>query len=76
MLINMLQNRFVGMDMLRVRVRASTSRKGGKEYKTLYIVIPSDIAKLLGIEEGDELNLEIMDIEIGGEKRKALVYYK
>jgi len=62
--------------MLKVRVRTSTSRKGGKEYKTLYIVIPSNIAKLLGIKEGDELVMEVMEIEVGGEKKKALVYFK
>jgi len=75
-LINILQNECVGMEMLRVRVRASTSRKGGKEYKTLYVVIPSDVAKLLGIEEGDELNLTITELEINGVKKRALVYYK
>ena len=75
-LIEMLQIVCTGSEMLRVRVRASTSRKGGREYKTLYVVIPSDIAKLLGIEEGDELYLEVTEIEIDGERKKALIYYK
>ena len=55
-------------------MRASTSRKGGRTYKTLYVVIPSDVAKLLNIKEGDELELAIVDIEIEGTKRKALAY--
>ncbi len=67
-------NRLMGEEVLTVKVRASTSRKGGKTYKTYYVVIPSDIAKLLGIEEGTELKLAVMELEIEGTKRKALVY--
>ena len=75
-LINTLQNRVTGQELLKVRVRAIPSRKGGRTYKTLYIVIPSDVAKLLNIKEGDELNMTITDIEVEGTKRKALIYYK
>ncbi len=63
------------MIFLRNFVPIKVGKKGGT-YKTLYIVIPSDVAKLLNIKEGDELNMTITDIEVEGTKRKALIYYK
>jgi len=40
------------------------------------VTIPKEFARELGIGSGDILFAEVMEIEVGGSKRKVLVYYK
>lgn len=61
---------------LKVRVLGRGSIKAGREYISLYVVIPSTIANLLKIEKGDILECTIQDINVNGRKVKAVIYFK
>jgi bifunctional DNA-binding transcriptional regulator/antitoxin component of YhaV-PrlF toxin-antitoxin module len=51
-------------------------RRDTKGYVTYAVTIPKEFARELGIDSGDILFAEVMEIEVGGSKRKAIVYYK
>jgi len=53
-----------------------TAKKGGAGHIQYMVTIPKRFAEELGIKNWDILFVEIMEIEINGVKRKALVYYK
>jgi len=56
-----------------VKIQARKLRPSGIQY---LLTIPSELIKELGWAKGDKLIVRIMDLEINGVKRKALVYYK
>jgi len=61
---------------LKVKVQAKVSTKKGKDYKTLYVAIPSSVAELLRINEGDILWVTITTVDVGGQKKQAVAYFK
>jgi AbrB family looped-hinge helix DNA binding protein len=46
------------------------------KYTELRVTIPSELAKTLGIKPGDTLLVRAVELEINGNKVKALAYYK
>lgn len=62
--------------MTQVRVLERVTVKKGKRYKTLYVRIPSDVAKSLRIRGGDVLMLVVDTVKINGRERPGLIYYK
>ena len=64
------------MIKLKAKVWAKKIVRGSKEYKTLYIAIPSPIAEELGIKEGDVLKIIVKRIEVNGKEVNAVIYYK
>jgi bifunctional DNA-binding transcriptional regulator/antitoxin component of YhaV-PrlF toxin-antitoxin module len=45
-------------------------------YTELRVTIPSGLARALGIKPGDTLLVRTVELEINGNKVKALAYYK
>jgi bifunctional DNA-binding transcriptional regulator/antitoxin component of YhaV-PrlF toxin-antitoxin module len=45
-------------------------------YMEFRVTIPSELAKTLSIKPGDTLLVRIVELEINGNKVKALAYYK
>jgi AbrB family looped-hinge helix DNA binding protein len=45
-------------------------------YTEFRVTIPSELAKALGIKPGDTLLVRAVELEINGNKVKALAYYK
>ncbi|NPA98028.1 MAG: AbrB/MazE/SpoVT family DNA-binding domain-containing protein [Crenarchaeota archaeon] len=62
--------------MPRVKVQAKIIPKAGKTYKSLYVTLPSAFASVLGIKEGDYLEVTITDINVEGKTVRAIAYYK
>jgi len=62
--------------MSEVRVLERKYVKGNKEYRSYYVVIPSNIARAIGIKRGDVLKVLLKEVEVGGSPKIALVYYK
>jgi hypothetical protein len=56
-----------------VKIQARSLRPSGTQY---LLTIPSELIRDLGWTKGDKLIVRVMDLEIDGVKRKALVYYK
>jgi len=56
-----------------VKIQARSLRPSGTQY---LLTIPSELIRDLGWTKGDKLIVRVMDIEIDGVKRRALVYYK
>ena len=59
-----------------MKVQAKVTRKSGKEYRNLYLTIPSAYARLLGISEGDVMEVTVIETEIADKRIKGLFYYK
>lgn len=66
-----------------VRVKVSVKRSGyvdrtGKVKIVEYysVAIPKQLARELGIEGGEVLEAVVAEVEVGGTKRRALVYYR
>ena len=63
--------------MIKVRVQSRvTKSRSGREYRTLFVTIPSNIAEFLSISEGDTLWCDVRSIDINGRQVRAVVYYK
>ena len=56
-----------------VKIQARTLRPSGIQYT---VTIPREIIEALGWSKGDKLIVRVMEVEIDGVKRKALIYYK
>jgi hypothetical protein len=61
----------VSVDVVKLQAR---KYKGKGDYYLLSV--PKEFVELLGWGKGEALIVRIMDLEIDGVKRKALVYYK
>jgi bifunctional DNA-binding transcriptional regulator/antitoxin component of YhaV-PrlF toxin-antitoxin module len=66
-----------------VRVKVTVKRSGyvdktGKVKIAEYysVAIPKQLARELGIGGGDVLEAVVAEVEVGGVRRRALVYYK
>ena len=66
-----------------VRVKVSVKRSGyvdrtGKVKIVEYysVAIPKQLARELGIVGGEVLEAVVAEVEVGGVRRKALVYYR
>jgi len=58
------------------KVQAKKFKKRGREYRTLYISIPSSLAHALRIKEGDNLEVIVANVRVNGETKQGLFYYK
>ncbi|MEM1690857.1 MAG: hypothetical protein QXF05_04760 [Thermofilaceae archaeon] len=56
-----------------VRLQARKLKPSGTQY---VVTIPSALVKELGWDKGDFLIARVIELEIEGKKRRALVYYK
>jgi GDP-D-mannose dehydratase len=56
-----------------VKVQARKLRPSGMQY---LLTIPTELVRELGWQKGDKLIARVMEIEIDGVRRRALVYYK
>ena len=66
-----------GVDMnMKLRAVRVVSKKDGKGYTTYTVTIPKEIVNELGINPGDIFFVRIVDVEIDGVKKRAIVYYK
>jgi hypothetical protein len=63
------------MDSKIKAVKVSMKRAGSGHIQ-LVVTLPMDFARELGIGSGDILFAEVMEVDIRGSKRKAVVYYK
>jgi|GEM_PF-4795101 len=62
--------------MSEVKVLERRYVKNNKEYRSYYVVIPSNIAKAIGIKGGDVLKVLLKEVEVDGSPKIALIYYK
>ncbi|MCC6023233.1 MAG: hypothetical protein LM600_00860 [Thaumarchaeota archaeon] len=62
--------------MSEVKVIERRYIKGGREYRSYYVVIPSDVAKAIGLRGGDTLRVLLREVNIDGTLKAALIYYK
>jgi len=56
-----------------VRLQARRLRPSGVQY---LLTVPSELVRELGWGKGDKLIARVMEVEVDGVRRKALVYYK
>ena len=56
-----------------VKLQARKTKPSGTQY---LVTVPSELARELGWQKGDKLIARIMEIQINGTKKKALIYYK
>ena len=56
-----------------VKIQARALRPSGIQYT---VTIPREIIEALGWSKGDKLIVRVMEVEVDGVKRKALIYYK
>lgn len=56
-----------------VRVQARKVRGSGSQY---LLTVPVELIRELGWTKGDVLVARILEVEVDGVKRKALVYYR
>ena len=63
--------------MIKVRVQSRvTKSRSGREYRSLFVTIPSSVAEFLSIREGDVLWCDVRTVDINGRQVRAVVYYK
>jgi len=56
-----------------VKLQSRPYRGKGEYYS---ITVPTEIVKELGWKKGDILVARVLEVEVDGTKRKALVYYR
>lgn len=56
-----------------VRLQARRLKPSGTQY---VVTVPSILIKELGWEKGDFLIAKVVELDIEGKKRKALLYFK
>ena len=56
-------------------VKLQARKVGGRGVQYL-VTVPKDFVEHLGWAKGDKLVAKIMELEINGTKRAALIYYK
>ncbi|MEM4481417.1 MAG: hypothetical protein QXK88_01425 [Desulfurococcaceae archaeon] len=56
-----------------VKLQARKLKPSGTQYVA---TVPSILVKELGWEKGDFLIARVLELEIEGKRRKALIYYK
>ncbi|MEM1820369.1 MAG: hypothetical protein QXU64_02125 [Thermofilaceae archaeon] len=63
------------VDVVRVQARRRSAR-GGEEAYYYEITIPSRMARELGIRKGEPLVIRLVELELEGVRRKAIVLYR